>query len=106
MKMTSKSKTEITIETQRTFIVRRRPNFTNTFCTGCAALSNFASPEDAAQLTGGSAREIYRAIEIGQLHFIETDERQMQVCLNSLLPVASAESIVPPSNWIANVDFQ
>ena len=84
--MSYKNKTEITIETHRTFIVRRRPNFTYAWCAGCAATVSFASPEDAAQLTGSSAREIYRAVEAGQLHFIEAGDRLLRVCLDSLLP--------------------
>ena len=84
--MSNKSKTEITIETQRTFIVRRRPSLIQAWCAGCAAIASFASPEDAAQLAGGSAREIYRRVEAGQLHFIETGDRWLRVCIASLLP--------------------
>src|SRR5436853_7372537 len=79
MKMSNKNKTEITIETHRTFIVRRRPNLIYAWCAGCATTVNFASPEDAAQLAGSSAREIYRAVEAGQLHFIEADDRLLRV---------------------------
>jgi RNA polymerase sigma factor (sigma-70 family) len=86
MKMSNKNKTEITIETHRTFIVRRRPNLTQEWCAGCGATVGFASPEDAAQLAGSSAREIYRAVEAGQLHFIEVGDRLLRVCLDSLLP--------------------
>src|SRR4051794_9761305 len=86
MKMSNKNKTEITIETHRTFIVRRRPNRIYAWCAGCATTVSFASPEDAAQLAGSSAREIYRAVEAGQLHFIEAGDRWLRVCLDSLLP--------------------
>jgi RNA polymerase sigma factor (sigma-70 family) len=89
LNMSNKSKTEITIETHRTFIVRRRPQLTPAWCAGCAAVVSFTSPEDAAQITGGSRRDIYRAIEAGQLHFIETTDRSLRVCLASLLPEAS-----------------
>jgi RNA polymerase sigma factor (sigma-70 family) len=89
MKMSNKNKTEITIETHRTFIVRRRPSLTYAWCDGCAATVNFASPEDAAQLAGSSAREIYRAVEAGQLHFIEAGDRLLRVCLDSLLPAGT-----------------
>lgn len=87
--MSNKSKTEITIETHRTFIVRRRTSLTYAWCAGCAATVSFASPEDAAQLAGGSAREIYRGVEAGQLHFIETGDRRLQVCIDSLLPAGT-----------------
>ena len=84
--MSNKNRTEITIETHRTFTVRRRPQLTPAWCAGCAATAGFASPEDAAQFTGGSARAIYRAVEAGQLHFIETDDHLLRVCVASLLP--------------------
>lgn len=84
--MSNKNKTEITIETHRTFIVRRRPNLIQAWCAGCAATVSFASPEDAAQFAGSSAREIYRAVEAGQLHFIEAGDRLLRVCIESLLP--------------------
>jgi RNA polymerase sigma factor (sigma-70 family) len=86
MSNNNKNKTEITIETHRTFIVRRRPNLTQAWCAGCAATVSFASPEDAAQLAGSSAREIYRAVEAGQLHFIEAGDRLLRICVASLLP--------------------
>jgi RNA polymerase sigma factor, sigma-70 family len=86
MKMSNKNKTEITIETHRTFIVRRRPNLFYAWCGGCAATVSFASPEDAAQFVGSSTREIYRAVEAGQLHFIEAGDRLLHICLDSLLP--------------------
>lgn len=88
--MNKSKKTEITIETQRTFIVRRRPSLTHAWCAGCAATVNFTSPEDAAFLVGSSAREIYRAVEAGGLHFIETDDRRLRVCLGSCLAAGGA----------------
>jgi RNA polymerase sigma factor (sigma-70 family) len=106
IKMTNKSKTEITIETQRTFIIRRRPSLTPSFCDACKAITRFASPEDAAPLTGSSAREIYRAVEAGQLHFMETSERRLRVCLNSLLSVATDESVVTPPEWLTPAELQ
>lgn len=83
--MRESNKTEITIETHRTFIVRRT-SLTRAWCARCATTVSFASPEEAARLAGRSAREIYRAVEAGRLHFIETGNRLLRVCLDSLLP--------------------
>jgi RNA polymerase sigma factor (sigma-70 family) len=102
MKMSNKNKTEITIETHRTFIVRRRPNLIQAWCAGCDANISFASPEDAAQLVGSSAREIYRAIEAGQLHFIETGDRLLRVCLDSLLPAGTGAMQPRPTDAAAD----
>lgn len=92
MIMSERNKTEITIETERTFIVRRRPSCIWAWCEGCRAAAAFAPPEDAARLAGRSARDIYRAVEADRLHFIESGDGRLRVCLNSLLP-AGAQAI-------------
>ena len=86
--MAGKSKTEITIETDRMFIIRRRSTLTQTWCAACSEVVKMAAPEDAANLAGMSSREIYRAVEAGKLHFIETVEGRLLVCLNSLALVS------------------
>jgi len=46
------------------------------------------TPEEAACFSGVSVREIYRRVEGGRVHFIETSEGQLYICTNSLpLPV-------------------
>jgi RNA polymerase sigma factor (sigma-70 family) len=82
--MTNKSKVEITIETDRRFIVRRRRRTQALWCRGCAEVVQMASPEDVAVMTGLIAREIYRAVEAGTVHFTEPPEGLLQVCLPSL----------------------
>jgi RNA polymerase sigma factor (sigma-70 family) len=82
--MTSKSKIEIIIETDRHFIVRRRRRAQTLWCAVCAKVVQMATPEDVAMMTGLTAREIYRAVEAGATHFTETPERLLLVCLPSL----------------------
>jgi len=43
-----------------------------------------ATPEEAAILTGFSLRAICRQVEAGGLHFRETANGQLFICLNSL----------------------
>lgn len=42
------------------------------------------SPDEAAALTGVGARTIYRWVEAGLVHFAETAEGSLLICLNSL----------------------
>jgi hypothetical protein len=42
------------------------------------------TPERAAVLINRTPREIYRSVENGELHFVETDEGELFVCCCSL----------------------
>ena len=82
--MAAKTKTQITIETDRMFIIRRRRAFIQAWCAVCSEVVRMAPPEDAAGRAGMSSREIYRAVEAGRVHFLETAEGLLLVCLSSL----------------------
>lgn len=53
-------------------------------CPFCEQEVIVLTAEAAAQIAGVSRREIYRHIESGELHFSETAEGVVQVCLTSL----------------------
>ncbi len=80
----SKKITEITIETEQVFIVRRQAAITESWCDGCSAFVRMVTPEQATLLTHISARAIYRQTENGELHFTETLEGLLLICLDSL----------------------
>jgi hypothetical protein len=42
------------------------------------------TPDEAATLAQITARDIYRRIEAGELHSIETDDGALRVCVSSL----------------------
>ena len=54
------------------------------WCPLCEQEVVVLTAETAAQVAGVSRREIYRRIERGALHFTETSEGVVQVCLPSL----------------------
>jgi hypothetical protein len=54
------------------------------WCPFCEQEVTVLTAETAAQVGGVSRREIYRRIESGELHFNETAEGVVQVCLTSL----------------------
>lgn len=77
-----KQKTEITFEVEETIILRQSGNRLKAFCPQCQALVEMLTPQFAAAVSKTTIREIFRLIESGRLHFMETDE--IRVCLNSL----------------------
>jgi hypothetical protein len=42
------------------------------------------APEEAMAVAGVSSREIYRWVEAGRVHFLETSEGFLLICLDSL----------------------
>lgn len=54
------------------------------FCTKCGFPVRWVVPEEAMALSQSSLREIFRKIETGNLHFVETADGFLLVCCNSL----------------------
>jgi hypothetical protein len=74
--------TTIAVETEETVVLRVwRP--LRVGCRVCGA--EMAQPEAAAVATGLRLREIYRRIEAGTVHFLESADGALAVCLDSLL---------------------
>ena len=70
-------RTEITIETDRVWILRpgRRPGQeAGIACPACGPRVRMITAEQAATLRGLSRRALYRLIEEGRFHFTETDD--------------------------------
>ena len=82
--MRRRKRLEITVETRR-LVIHRRTNQTTVRCLACSSPAEWVSPEEAAAMAGVSTRSLYRCVEAGQLHFIETAEQSLLICLNSLL---------------------
>ena len=82
--MRKKSRTEITIETDRTLLIRARKSLTEVWCEECREPGCMAPIEEIVALSGMSARAIYRAVKEGEVHFIETGEGLLFICLKSL----------------------
>jgi hypothetical protein len=76
----------ITIESRQIQIIRRRTNEPqlSAWCVACAAPVEWLSPEETARLTGQTTRALYRGIEAGEVHFCETSEGGLLLCLPSL----------------------
>jgi hypothetical protein len=85
--VSTKKRTTITIETERVLIISRRVGRHSpprAWCAECDALVKLVSPEAAAALASVSPRTIYRWVETDRLHFTETAENTLLICLNSI----------------------
>jgi hypothetical protein len=77
-------RTEITVETHRTLVLRRGQLSKVMWCRECLAETQMISPHDAAALTGVSSRTIFQWIETARLHFIEEPGAPLMICVPSL----------------------
>ena len=76
-------RTIITVESHRLTVVRsRRP--IEMWCKECGKELPMFTPETAAARAGVSPRAIYRSIERGEVHFIDTsDGSALLICSGS-----------------------
>ncbi len=78
-----KNKTTITIETWKQTVVRTGHPIA-AMCRLCGAETEMFTPGEAALFGKTTAREIYRRIENGTFHFIETMDGELFICGTSL----------------------
>lgn len=79
-----KTRRKITIETERLLVISRKKG-AEAWCERCKAPRKMLEPRDAAAISGLSARAVFRRVESGQLHFTETPDGALLICLDSLL---------------------
>lgn len=82
--MMEQRKTEIFIQTRERIFVRGGSQTEQLFCKFCDAETVLIAPERAAVALNLTTREIYRRIESGKVHFIETSNGLVFICLSSL----------------------
>lgn len=76
-------RTTITVEAERLLVITSRRKLVAQ-CMECGGPSRLVTVEQAAALTRISARVAYRMVEAHQVHFMETTEGALLICLNSL----------------------
>jgi len=81
--------TEITMQTDEAFAIRRRAGSATAVCAQCGSSVPMLMPEEAAVLFGVAVRAVYLELEAGRLHFQETSTGSVVVCLDSLEKIAS-----------------
>lgn len=93
MKRMKRRKT-IIIETHQVQRIRAQASAEQTvtaWCEQCGAHGSFVTAETAARLRRETTRVLYRKVEAGTLHFLETVEGSLLVCLNSVTETNVAE---------------
>lgn len=80
----TKQSIEFTFEKSETLTVRRTREIVARWCRDCGREVRMSPPEDAARITGVTARKIYSGIESGNIHFAELGEGMLLVCLRSM----------------------
>lgn len=81
MKITRR--TSVIIETERKLVVSTGGSAEDSIdCGECAG--QMLTTRTTARLLEISEREIYRLLEAGKIHFIETGQREIYVCLASV----------------------
>lgn len=88
--MRRKRRIEITLETSQIFECRLGRPHENGWCPECA--TPMVSPEAAAAALGVGARAIYARVEEGSLHFTETKDGLLWICLASLQAILSGSA--------------
>ena len=76
---------EIIIEFNQVVVIKKPEGLVVMWCPACAERANMITTEAAAILSNVDTRTIYRRIEACAIHFAETPEGLVLVCLNSLL---------------------
>ena len=85
-------RTEVTIETDEIWIIRRPASGYVTRCPVCHERTTMITPEEAALLTKLDARHIYRQVEAGLVHYSETPGGLLFVCSNSIARLVKTSS--------------
>ncbi len=83
--MSTKRKIEITVETHQMVVIRRNRKSIQAWCNECGEEVEMIRPEEAAALPGTSSRIVFQWIEDARVHFSETPEGSLLICINSLL---------------------
>ena len=80
---------EITVETERLLVIRRRYQAVEEWCDSCGRKTLMIRPDQAAALSGRTLRNIFNAVELGALHFRELPDGMLLICLTTLLNPSS-----------------
>jgi hypothetical protein len=79
-----KKTTKLTIETERIFVIRKGRVERRGMCEACQEIVSLVTVDESAALLRVSPRAIYRQVEGGCVHFTETADGALLICLNSL----------------------
>ncbi len=80
----TKRRIEITVEKRRLIVLKRGRAPVYDWCAYCGGQVAMLTPDQAATIAKVSSRTIYRRVEAGEMHYLETAEGHLLVCANSI----------------------
>jgi hypothetical protein len=97
-RMRRKRRTETRVEIERVVVIRQRRGVSQAWCAGCAQPVTMVTAEEAAAVAGVTRRTIYALVEAEKVHFAETPDGLLLICLNSLKVVVKQLVVrsIPP----------
>ena len=78
-------RTRVTVESHQLMVLRRGAPFIEDWCSHCGKQVRMITAAEAALVAGISLRAVCRRVEGGKLHFNETGDGLLFICLNSLV---------------------
>jgi hypothetical protein len=85
-------RTRTTIEKRETFVIRGYGKRPGVLCPECSEIVGLVTLDEAVRISGISSRAVHRAIEGGEIHFVETAEGIAFICPATLLALVSEEA--------------
>jgi hypothetical protein len=83
--MKRKRRTRTTIEMREVVVIRSSRKRNRVLCAKCSEAAALVTIEEAVKMSGITARAIYRLIEAGEVHFVETAEGLTLICADTML---------------------
>jgi hypothetical protein len=77
-------RTEIWIETEEVLLVKWAGRSRTGWCVECQEEVRLVTADEAAMWAGVSSRAMYRQVEESRVHFAETPEGWLLICLKSV----------------------
>ena len=85
-------KVKSNVERPQVFIINRTGVSEQKKCSRCTASSGLITVDEAAAICAVSTRVIYRCLEDGAIHFIESAKGQLFICLKTLIENAKIDA--------------
>jgi hypothetical protein len=94
-------KTEVHLETWEETILRGVDRRLVGRCRRCLGESLMVTPEKMHQALGIGVREVWRAVDSGGVHFVETERGDLLVCMGSIKNWLHARGLLPQGSGTA-----
>jgi hypothetical protein len=94
---------EFTFEIEETVVLKQGGCCITEYCPRCREMVDMVSPDVLSLITGVSEREIFRLVEAGAIHFVETSRVvACPSCYRHMLAYRSAELVLSRSDISEN----